>query len=60
MLATFFFTINQAEGIPQGAAVPALGLSNKPVFEQMKKEGFLVDDEYPDLYFSPIHLNSML
>ncbi|KAK6619878.1 hypothetical protein RUM44_006278 [Polyplax serrata] len=46
----------KAERLPQGASIPALGLSNKPVFEQMKKEGYLVDDEYPDLYFSPIHL----
>ncbi|KAL0268496.1 UNVERIFIED_CONTAM: hypothetical protein PYX00_010418 [Menopon gallinae] len=46
----------KGEDLPQGASVPALGLSNKPVFEQMKKEGFIVNDEYPDLYFSPIHL----
>lgn len=52
---SIFFKI---EDLPQGATVPALGLTNKPVFEQMKKEGYIVDDDYPDLYFSPIHLKS--
>jgi hypothetical protein len=44
--------------IPQGASVPALGLSNKAVYEvhEMPPEERHVKDEYPEFYFTPVNL----
>jgi hypothetical protein len=52
--------------MPKGASVPALGLSNKAVFEEAKKDQpesgnkkpNLAEDLYKEVYFSAIDLNS--
>ena len=53
--------------MPKGASVPALGLSNKAVFEEEKrkaesedKKPSLVDDLYKEVYFSAVNLNSKI
>jgi hypothetical protein len=47
--------------LPQGASVPALGLSNKAVYEgqEMPPEERHVKDEYPEFYFTPVDLKGM-
>ncbi|GFG28391.1 hypothetical protein Cfor_06228 [Coptotermes formosanus] len=49
---------SDAVTIPQGASVPALGLSNKAVYEvhEMPPEERHVKDEYPEFYFTPVNL----
>ncbi len=47
-----------------GASVPALGLSNKAVFEEIKnndneKKVSAADELYKEVYFNIINLNSM-
>ena len=51
--------------MPQGASVPALGLSNKAVYEEEKKldtgeakKASLADELYKEVYFNVIDLNS--
>lgn len=52
--------------MPQGASVPALGLSNKAVFDEEKKiadpsgdkKSSLADDLYKEVYFNIIDLKS--
>ena len=50
----------------QGASVPALGLSNKAVYDEEKREESgekkpsLADDLYKEVYFNIIDLNSQL
>jgi hypothetical protein len=51
--------------MPKGASVPALGLSNKAIFEEEKREPVnaekkpnLAEDLYKEVYFSAIDLNS--
>ena len=53
--------------MPQGASVPALGLSNKAVYEEEKKletgevkKASLADELYKEVYFNVIDLNSKL
>ena len=54
--------------MPQGASVPALGLSNKAVYDEEKKiaepmndkKSSLADDLYKEVYFNIIDLNSNL
>ena len=54
--------------MPQGASVPALGLSNKAVYDEEKKiadplsdkKSSLADDLYKEVYFNIIELNSNL
>ena len=53
------------ESAPQGAAVPALGLSNKPVFQssEQQKEAAKANsgsDLYAENYFTPSHLDGTL
>jgi elongator complex protein 2 len=51
------------EAKPEGASVPALGLSNKAVFagEAAAQEGGALkvnsNEQYPDVYFNPLHMN---
>lgn len=47
-----------ALAIPQGASVPALGLSNKAVYEvhEVPPEERHVKDEYPEFSFTPVNL----
>ncbi|XP_069675648.1 elongator complex protein 2 [Periplaneta americana] len=49
---------SKALSIPEGASVPALGLSNKAVYdsEELPREERHVKDEYPEFYFTPIDL----
>lgn len=61
----FFTEINSvwyfsASTLPQGASVPALGLSNKAVYEGQEKpaEGH-IRDEYSEFYFTPVDLKGM-
>jgi hypothetical protein len=51
----FYFS---ALAIPQGASVPALGLSNKAVYEvhDVPAEERHVKDEYPEFSFTPVNL----
>ena len=52
--------------MPQGASVPALGLSNKAVYDEEKKiaepvgdkKSSLADDLYKEVYFNVIDLKS--
>ena len=52
--------------MPQGASVPALGLSNKAVYDEEKKiaepsgdkKSSLADDLYKEVYFNIIDLYS--
>ena len=50
--------------LPQGASVPALGLSNKAVFDDEKlassdeKKVTLAEELYKEVYFNRIELNS--
>ncbi len=51
--------------MPQGASVPALGLSNKAVYNEEKnslqnidKKASLADELYKEVYFNIIDLNS--
>ena len=55
--------------MPQGASVPALGLSNKAVYDEEKKiaesapsdkKSSLADDLYKEVYFNIIDLKSNL
>ena len=50
-----------ASSAPQGASVPALGLSNKAVYEhqEMLPEDRHVKDEYPEFYFTPVDLKGL-
>jgi len=50
----FYFS---ALAIPQGASVPALGLSNKAVYEvhEVPAGERHVKDEYPEFYFTPVN-----
>ena len=51
------------ESAPEGAAVPALGLSNKPVYQvvERQKETKLASgsDLYAENYFTPSHLDGI-
>jgi len=51
----FYFS---ARAIPQGASVPALGLSNKAVYEvhEVPPKERHVKDEYPEFSFIPVYL----
>jgi len=51
----FYFS---ALAIPQGASVPALGLSNKAVYEvhEVPPEERHVKDEYPEFSFTAVNL----
>ncbi|KDR08420.1 probable elongator complex protein 2 [Zootermopsis nevadensis] len=51
------FENTDASTLPQGASVPALGLSNKAVYEGQEKpaEGH-IRDEYSEFYFTPVDL----
>lgn len=50
--------------MPQGASVPALGLSNKAVFDEEKpveseeKKPSLADELYKEVYFNRVDLKS--
>lgn len=50
--------------MPQGASVPALGLSNKAVFDEEKqaeseeKKSTLADELYKEVYFNRVDLKS--
>ena len=50
--------------MPEGASVPALGLSNKAVFQgesTPSSDGPLqpqANEQYPEVYFSPLHMDS--
>lgn len=51
--------------MPQGASIPALGLSNKAVYEEEKKvvpestdKRSLADELYKEVYFNVIDLSS--
>ena len=52
--------------MPQGASIPALGLSNKAVFDEEKKattstetdKKSLADELYKEVYFNVIDLKS--
>jgi elongator complex protein 2 len=53
--------IQEAQNLPEGASVPALGLSNKAVFggETISDDRELQphpNDQYPEVYFSPMTL----
>jgi hypothetical protein len=68
----FFFLLKTSalSQMPQGASVPALGLSNKAVYDDEKadtvdaaektKSSSLADDLYKEVYFNKIDLNSKL
>uniref|UniRef100_A0A8C9MXG4 Elongator complex protein 2 n=1 Tax=Serinus canaria TaxID=9135 RepID=A0A8C9MXG4_SERCA len=55
---------NQSSDLPEGATVPALGLSNKAVFEgdmavqpDEDEESFnTISNQYPEIYFQPLIL----
>jgi hypothetical protein len=48
--------------IPQGASVPALGLSNKAVYggQEVPPEERHVKDKYPEFYFIPVDMKGTL
>lgn len=51
------------ENSPQGAAVPALGLSNKPVYhveEQKETKDTSRSDQYSENYFVATHLDGKM
>jgi hypothetical protein len=50
-----------ASALPKGASVPALGLSNKAVYEdqEMPREERHIKDEYPEFYFTPVDLKGI-
>lgn len=57
--------IEDCSSMPQGASVPALGLSNKAVYNEEKKEVepndkrlSLADELYKEVYFNIIDLTS--
>jgi hypothetical protein len=60
--------LKESTSLPQGASVPALGLSNKAVYDEEKKiadpmndkKSSLADDLYKEVYFNIIDLNSNL
>jgi len=54
----FYFS---AHTVPQGASVPALGLSNKAVYEvrEVPLEERHVRDEYPEFSFTPVNLKGI-
>lgn len=60
----FVFQNKDSNSLPQGASVPALGLSNKAVFDDEKlassdeKKVTLAEELYKEVYFNRIELNS--
>ncbi|CAD5119082.1 DgyrCDS7727 [Dimorphilus gyrociliatus] len=54
LTGTAFFTEDDIKEQPEGASIPALGLSNKSVYETEKAEK--VETQNLENYFSPIHL----
>ena len=58
--------VNESTSMPQGASIPALGLSNKAVFNENKIEvnenekKSLADELYKEVYFNVIDLTSKL
>ncbi|XP_072561842.1 elongator complex protein 2 [Paramormyrops kingsleyae] len=55
---------SEASGLPEGASIPALGLSNKAVYrgdlappsDKAEQEFSSVSDQYPESYFLPLSL----
>ena len=58
--------IQESSGAAQGASVPALGLSNKAVYEGDREKVATEEDliisgknQYPEVYFSPLALEGI-
>ena len=63
---SFLKIASESNSMPQGASVPALGLSNKAVYEEEKAPApetdkrSLADELYKEVYFNVIDLSSKL
>lgn len=67
MPVIFSMFVQETSSLPEGASVPALGLSNKAVFDvgyTAAEDNRLIpaqqNEQYPDVYFSPVALKSMI